>query len=54
MVWFAGAWQGLPMSDALGGKYSGPFCPQALSSRATARLRQAADADFFVFDMVKL
>jgi hypothetical protein len=54
MVWLSSAWQGLPISAALGGKYSGPFCPQALSSSATARLIQAADADFFVFDMVKL
>jgi hypothetical protein len=54
MVWLVGAGQGLAISAALGGRYKGPFCPQALSSRAAAKPRHTLLADFFVFDMVKL
>jgi hypothetical protein len=54
MVWLVGDWHGLAISAALGGRYSGPFCPQALSSRAAAKPRHMLPADFFVFDMVKL
>jgi hypothetical protein len=54
MVWLVGIWQGLVMNAALGGRYKGPFCPQAQSSTLAARPRHNATADFFVFDMVKL
>jgi hypothetical protein len=54
MVWLVGDWHGLVISAALGGKCKGPFCPQALSSRAAAKPRHMSPADFFVFDMVKL
>jgi len=54
MVWLVSIWQGLLMSAALGGRYSGPFCPQAPNSTLAARPRHIAATDFFVFDMVKL
>jgi hypothetical protein len=54
MVWIVVVWQGLVVSAALGGKYKGPFCPQALSSKAVAKPIHTLPADFFIFDMVKL
>lgn len=42
------------MSAALGGRYNGPFCPQAASKTVAAMARHKRPADFFVFDMVKL
>ena len=52
MVWIVVVWQGLVVSAALGGKYKGPFCPQALSSKAVAKPIHTLPADFFIFDMV--
>jgi hypothetical protein len=54
MVWLVGAWHGLAISATLSGRYNGPFCPQALSSKAAAKPRHMLPADFFIFDMVKL
>jgi hypothetical protein len=54
MVWLVVVWHGLLISPALGGKYRGPFWPQALNSTQAAKPSHNATADFFVFDMVKL